>query len=383
VDDAKQHIPDNRRAGLTSGGSVDAFVSKVRADGTALVYSGLVGGSGQDEANGIAIDSAGNAYIAGFTNSAEDSFPVTVGPDLTIGRNASGGPTSDAFVAKIDNVDPVIDLSLTMVGSPEPVIVGNVVTYTITVANAGPSPATSVVLSDTLPSGFAFKSHVSSQGTCIGTATTICTIGTLLSGASVTVTIEATPPQVGSFSNTASVTGLPSDNPSNNSATAITTVSGVPTVTPTPTLTPTATSTTVPTACSPRPNLGVSVVPNGPGTLRVTITAGTQPATPNNTLHSARSLPTTTGLVDIPGGATNLTGAFTLPVPSRARQIAFDVRPSGQGGTVLLEVVDDCGPWPTLVGGGQNAFNPQTAGAQSLPASQTTPTPTATPAHRP
>ncbi|MBL8384781.1 MAG: SBBP repeat-containing protein, partial [Burkholderiales bacterium] len=52
-----------------NGGS-DVFVTKLNAAGTAVVYSTFVGGSGTDAAHGIAVDAAGNAYVAGSTRSA-------------------------------------------------------------------------------------------------------------------------------------------------------------------------------------------------------------------------------------------------------------------------------------------------------------------------
>jgi hypothetical protein len=80
-----------------NGGASDAFVAKVNAAGTALVYAGYIGGSREDQGRGIAVDSAGNAYVTGWTDSTEASFPVTVGPDLTF--NCCG---NDAFVAKVN-----------------------------------------------------------------------------------------------------------------------------------------------------------------------------------------------------------------------------------------------------------------------------------------
>ena len=77
------------------GGS-DAFVAKVNAAGTGLDYCGYIGGSGNDQGYGIAVDSSGNAYVTGITDSTESTFPVTVGPDLT----HNGG--TDAFVAKLN-----------------------------------------------------------------------------------------------------------------------------------------------------------------------------------------------------------------------------------------------------------------------------------------
>jgi hypothetical protein len=80
-----------------NGGDSDAFIAKVKANGTGLVYAGYIGGSGADSGNGVAVDGHGNAYVTGTTSSTEYSFPVRVGPDLTF----NGGDT-DAFVAKIN-----------------------------------------------------------------------------------------------------------------------------------------------------------------------------------------------------------------------------------------------------------------------------------------
>jgi hypothetical protein len=80
---------------LSYNESIDAFVARVRADGTGLDYCGYIGGSDNDFAEGIAVDGAGQAYVTGWTGSYHGSFPVTVGPDLTF----NGG--WDAFVAKV------------------------------------------------------------------------------------------------------------------------------------------------------------------------------------------------------------------------------------------------------------------------------------------
>ncbi len=82
-----------------NGGFSDAFVAKVNAAGTALVYCGYIGGSDDDYGYAIAVDSGGNAYATGRTESSQPSFPVVVGPDLTF-NNAVGTP--DGFVAKVN-----------------------------------------------------------------------------------------------------------------------------------------------------------------------------------------------------------------------------------------------------------------------------------------
>jgi hypothetical protein len=94
-------FPDTVGPDLTfNDGYEDAFVAKVKSDGTGLVYCGYIGGSGDERGNGIAVDTSGCAYITGYTSSSQVSlpvgFPVTVGPDLTF-----NGGYYDAFVAKV------------------------------------------------------------------------------------------------------------------------------------------------------------------------------------------------------------------------------------------------------------------------------------------
>lgn len=84
---------------LVHRGHFDAYVAKVNAGGTALVYCGYIGGTLDDNAYGIDLDAGGNAYVGGATFSDHLSFPVTVGPDLTFN---AGGNGADAFVAKVD-----------------------------------------------------------------------------------------------------------------------------------------------------------------------------------------------------------------------------------------------------------------------------------------
>jgi hypothetical protein len=79
----------------TYGGGNDAFVTKLKADGSALVYSTFLGGSGFDAGASIGLDSSNNAYITGQTNSSP--FP-------TVGATQSSlGGGFDAFVSEINS----------------------------------------------------------------------------------------------------------------------------------------------------------------------------------------------------------------------------------------------------------------------------------------
>ncbi|HXL81074.1 MAG TPA: SBBP repeat-containing protein [Pyrinomonadaceae bacterium] len=78
----------------TRAGDTDAYLTKINSTGSALLYSTYLGGSGTDRGSGIAIDSNGNAYIAGFTSSSD--FPTE-----SAFQNGFGG-SFDAFVAKFD-----------------------------------------------------------------------------------------------------------------------------------------------------------------------------------------------------------------------------------------------------------------------------------------
>jgi hypothetical protein len=76
------------------GGNFDSFVAKLSPAG-ALLYSTYLGGSGDEQAYGLAVDTQGDAYLTGYTTSA--NFPVTQG---AYGRSLSGSP--NVFVAKLN-----------------------------------------------------------------------------------------------------------------------------------------------------------------------------------------------------------------------------------------------------------------------------------------
>jgi uncharacterized protein (TIGR03437 family) len=82
--------------GSEPGGTVcDAFISKVGPDGSTLLYSTFLGGNGDDQGRGIAVDSLGNAFVTGFTTST--NFPTSHAI-----QNKQHGAFSNAFVTKLN-----------------------------------------------------------------------------------------------------------------------------------------------------------------------------------------------------------------------------------------------------------------------------------------
>jgi hypothetical protein len=82
---------------VTFGGAGDGFVAKVNTRGagpSSLLYSTYLGGAGVDQGNGIAVDTAGNAYAAGVTNGAISAFPVS-------GVQTTYAGQGDAFLARL------------------------------------------------------------------------------------------------------------------------------------------------------------------------------------------------------------------------------------------------------------------------------------------
>lgn len=88
----------------TANGGTDAFMSKLNAAGSALAWSSYLGGSGNDEGRGIAVDNAGNTYLAGVAGSA--NFPITVS-----GFDPVLNGTSDAFLTKMGTTGGTLSFS--------------------------------------------------------------------------------------------------------------------------------------------------------------------------------------------------------------------------------------------------------------------------------
>lgn len=81
----------------TPGGGSDAYITKLNASLSTMLYSTYLGGAGDDLGQGIAVDGSGNAYVTGATHS--NNFPATAGA----AQASFGGGPSDAFAAKLSS----------------------------------------------------------------------------------------------------------------------------------------------------------------------------------------------------------------------------------------------------------------------------------------
>lgn len=166
--------------------------------------------------------------------------PAIVLPDpgpLRTAQDLSGDKLPDLValnsqnnvVAVLLNTSPTSGADLGIIassGSPEPVGVGNNLTYTADVLNEGPKDATGVTFTDTLPNGVSFVSATAMKGSCIQSNGIVsCTIGSLPDTANAQITIVVTATATGTVTNRMSVTATETDLAlANNSATQTGTV---------------------------------------------------------------------------------------------------------------------------------------------------------------
>jgi len=166
-------------------------------------------------------DQNGNAS---FTVSFSTVVPVgqVVSATATDPNNNTSEFSLAVPVATASNAD----LAVTAMTSANSVVVGNNLTYTITVTNNGPGTALAVTLTDTLPSSVTLVSAAFSQGSAaIGNGTVTLFLNSLVSDASATLTLVVTPATATTITDTASVTSdTPDPDLANNTASVQTTV---------------------------------------------------------------------------------------------------------------------------------------------------------------
>ncbi|MEG4970899.1 SBBP repeat-containing protein, partial [Microcoleus sp. B6-A1] len=126
-DTTSTNFPTKNAIQSVSGGGKDAFVTKINASGSALVDSTYLGGSGDDNGSGIAVDASGAVYVAGSTTS-------TNLPTANPLQAANGGGASDAFITKIIPGGPQVKI-VESGGSTNVAESGTTDTYTVVLTN--------------------------------------------------------------------------------------------------------------------------------------------------------------------------------------------------------------------------------------------------------
>ena len=141
---ASANFPTANPIDDSANGNSDVFITKLNASGSALVYSTYLGGSGNDSGLGIALDSQANAYVSGFT--ASTNFPTASAIDESLGG------LNDVFVTKLNAAGSALVYSTYLGGSVNDFGRG------IAVDSAGNSYVTGNTLSSDFPTANAIQS---------------------------------------------------------------------------------------------------------------------------------------------------------------------------------------------------------------------------------
>jgi Beta-propeller repeat len=148
------NLPTQGGVQSVNAGSFDVFVTKLNAGGSALVYSTYLGGLGADQANGIAVDSSGNAYVTGFT--ASTNFPTLNAFQST--NRATCTDCTTAFVAKLGPSGSVLAYSTYVGGS------GGESAAQVAVDGSGDATIVGLTRSTDFPTSFALQSTNKGSG---------------------------------------------------------------------------------------------------------------------------------------------------------------------------------------------------------------------------
>jgi uncharacterized protein (TIGR03437 family) len=140
------NFPTANPAQAAYGGGVDAVVARLSGDGSSLIYSSYLGGSGEDAALAVALDTTGAAYATGYTASA--NFPT-----VNAFRN-SGSGASEAFVTRFTPTG-VISYSTYLGGNAGDIALGVAADSTGSIFVAGTTTSTNFPIANAFQSTFA------------------------------------------------------------------------------------------------------------------------------------------------------------------------------------------------------------------------------------
>ena len=229
---AATHFTISAPASATAGSAFNFTVTALDAfNNTATGYAGIVHFTSTDGAATLPANSTLTNGTGTFSATLRTAGNQTITGQDTGTPSVTG--TSNTIVVSF----ATLDLSITNTPSPAPYGTGLPITYTIVVKNSGPADGTAVTVTDVLPTGTTLTSATPTQGTCSGTTTVTCNLGTLINGASATISLTIHLPSTpGTVSDTATVSSSnPDSNPANDSATASVNViqaAGIPTLSP-------------------------------------------------------------------------------------------------------------------------------------------------------
>lgn len=217
-------------AGQTAGGANCDNASAITSNGNNLASDASCGLTGGGDLNGTAAGLAALSATNGGPTATH--LPQTGSAAIDSGNNANC-PTEDqrSFPRPADGngdsnaicdigateVTPGTnaDLAVRLSDAPDPIAVGATLSYTLSVTNHGPDPATGASLTLALPASAGFQS--ASAGCALGGATVTCNIGALAAGAGVVRTVTVTPNTVGTITADAAASAAETDpNPANN-----------------------------------------------------------------------------------------------------------------------------------------------------------------------
>jgi len=141
-------------------------------------------------------------------------------------RPATAGAQCDIGAVE---VTPLADVAIAGQASATTVAFGGAIAYTLTITNAGPDPAPGTTVENMLPAGATFVNATAAAGSCSGSTTLTCALGTLAPGASVAVNVSATLGLAGTATDVASVhAGATDTTPADNQTSILASVLPMP-----------------------------------------------------------------------------------------------------------------------------------------------------------
>ncbi len=230
---------------LTSAGASTGIELTLGADQTGTAKLTVYTDAGDWSSATVAIPSSADGTAQQEVFVPFSSFSVGAGTGASFSNvgaielTISGAAAMEAQVANVDAIGPTVltqnfandaqaDLQIVKSASPSPVVAGDQLTYTFTSMNNGPSNATGVYFTDTLPTGLTYVSYTTSQGSAtFANGVFTATLGNMADGAQAitTLVVDVDPSLRGTITNTVNITGnQPDPNLANNTYTIVTPV---------------------------------------------------------------------------------------------------------------------------------------------------------------